>query len=360
MPRLNNFSQITSAWKCTTCSQAVFDCHSHGVIAWIRTNRAAALLALYMLIYLIIGVSAFVHLEGVSQQSWTFTESLYYNVITVTTVGFGDFHVTYTGSRVFAIFHSSLGFVLFAMFVGIRARKTAEEHVVLERLLHVEHVLQHKFTDQSARFTFWKEAAFKCLGYWCMLGIGALYFSQASGFRFNEALYISLGIGTTCGYGDSKLVPSLTSSGQHSVSGMWFSIFYAAAFFVFTTNMLAWVTANSSTTHADVEMSMAGKLSEKLLATIDINKDNHVDRFEWLQAVLLANDICDKVLLDKINQRFDELDTDGSGSLTTNDLHDIIDSQYKEERESSSRQDSFKKPEQVQPLQIVRCNTQEE
>lgn len=115
-----------------------------------------------------------------------------------------------------------------------------------------------------------------------VIGIGALYFSQASGFRFNEALYISLGIGTTCGYGDSKLVPSLTSSGQHSVSGMWFSIFYAAAFFVFTTNMLAWVTANSSTTHADVEMSMAGKLSEKLLATIDINKDNHVDRFEVL------------------------------------------------------------------------------
>ena len=51
-------------------------------------------------------------------EDWGFVDSFYFCVMTVATVGFGDFAPTTTASKLFTIVFTFLGIGLFASFVG--------------------------------------------------------------------------------------------------------------------------------------------------------------------------------------------------------------------------------------------------
>ncbi|KAG0364975.1 hypothetical protein BGX24_004328, partial [Mortierella sp. AD032] len=73
--------------------------------------------------YLAIGALIFIWFE-----KWTFLESLFFVMITITTIGFGDIVPKTTGGRVFVVFYASGGIILFAMAVN------AIRYVILEDL----------------------------------------------------------------------------------------------------------------------------------------------------------------------------------------------------------------------------------
>ncbi|KAF9101911.1 hypothetical protein BGX29_005148 [Mortierella sp. GBA35] len=73
--------------------------------------------------YLAIGALIFIWIED-----WTFLEALFFVMITITTIGFGDIVPKTTGGRVFVVFYASGGIVLFAMAVN------AIRYVILEDL----------------------------------------------------------------------------------------------------------------------------------------------------------------------------------------------------------------------------------
>ncbi|MBW2598464.1 MAG: two pore domain potassium channel family protein, partial [Deltaproteobacteria bacterium] len=66
-------------------------------------RRLQIFLALFLLIA-ISGTFGFMVLEDL-----TFTEALYYNIVTMSTVGYGDIHPTKQASRMFAIFLIIMG-----------------------------------------------------------------------------------------------------------------------------------------------------------------------------------------------------------------------------------------------------------
>lgn len=73
--------------------------------------------------YLAIGALIFIWIED-----WTFLEALFFVMITITTIGFGDTVPKTAGGRIFVVFYASGGIVLFAMAVN------AIRYVILEDL----------------------------------------------------------------------------------------------------------------------------------------------------------------------------------------------------------------------------------
>lgn len=78
-------------------------------------RRLQIFLAIFLLIA-IIGTFGFMMLEDL-----TFTEALYYNIVTMSTVGYGDIHPTKQASRMFSIFLIIMGG---ATFLGVIANAT--------------------------------------------------------------------------------------------------------------------------------------------------------------------------------------------------------------------------------------------
>jgi voltage-gated potassium channel len=85
-------------------------------------RRLQIFLALFLLVA-IIGTFGFMRLENL-----TFTEALYYNIVTMSTVGYGDIHPTKQASRMFSIFLIIMGG---ATFLGVIANAT--EILLLKR-----------------------------------------------------------------------------------------------------------------------------------------------------------------------------------------------------------------------------------
>ncbi len=83
-------------------------------------RRLKIFLSLFVLVTLF-GSLGFMALEGL-----TFTEALYYNIVTMSTVGYGDIHPTSNEGRLFAVFIIIMGG---ATFLGLIANASP---IVLE------------------------------------------------------------------------------------------------------------------------------------------------------------------------------------------------------------------------------------
>jgi hypothetical protein len=62
-------------------------------------------------------------------EGWSVIDSLYFSVITLTTVGYGDFAPTTTGSRLFTVAYILLGLGLLVSFLSMIARYAVEMRV---------------------------------------------------------------------------------------------------------------------------------------------------------------------------------------------------------------------------------------
>ena len=78
-------------------------------------RRLQIFLALFLLV-VTVGTAGFMHLEDLS-----FTEAFYYNIVTMSTVGYGDIHPTNPASRMFAILLIVMGG---GTFLGVIANAT--------------------------------------------------------------------------------------------------------------------------------------------------------------------------------------------------------------------------------------------
>lgn len=81
------------------------------IISFLKDKQYRDLLITSMFI-LIMGTFAYHRLEG-----WDYIDSLYFSVITLTTVGYGDFSPQTTGGKVFTIFYIFIGLGMILSFL---------------------------------------------------------------------------------------------------------------------------------------------------------------------------------------------------------------------------------------------------
>ena len=88
-----------------------------------KTNILGAIAA--FLVAIIIGAVIYSGIEG-----WRFLDSLYFTVMTITTIGFGDFVPITDAGKIFTIFFSFFGIAAAFYFLGLISREVFRKHVV--------------------------------------------------------------------------------------------------------------------------------------------------------------------------------------------------------------------------------------
>lgn len=92
------------------------------ILSFLKDKQYRDLLLTSMVI-LLLGTFSYHHLEG-----WDYIDSLYFSVITLTTVGYGDFSPQTQGGKVFTIFYIFIGLGMILSFLH-----TVFEHFNNER-----------------------------------------------------------------------------------------------------------------------------------------------------------------------------------------------------------------------------------
>lgn len=81
------------------------------IISFLKDKQYRDLLVTSLII-LLIGTLSYHHLEG-----WGYIDSLYFSVITLTTVGYGDFSPQTNGGKIFTIFYIFIGLGMILSFL---------------------------------------------------------------------------------------------------------------------------------------------------------------------------------------------------------------------------------------------------
>ena len=77
-----------------------------------------------LLVFLLLGGAIFFH----QVQGWPLLDSLYFSVMTISTIGFGDLAPTMAISKIFTMVYAVLGIGLFATFVGKLVTLRMDQH----------------------------------------------------------------------------------------------------------------------------------------------------------------------------------------------------------------------------------------
>ena len=244
-------------------------------------------------------------------EGWEAIESMYFMTVTITTVGYGDFHPTTDGSRLFTMFYTALiglGFVfslinnLAVFIVGYLEKKALAR---LESKKAEVYSIDYR--------SYYKKIIFSIASILVTVLFGASFFMKNEGFTFVEAVYWCWITTFTIGYGDLHLQKD---------SSLAFSIFYIIFSVVIVTASLG----NISTAHFELESAkrklenLRRKLDFTMIREMDLDGDG-VDKLEFLMAMLVMNGLVDKEKdIDPWIQRFEELDKDKSGRLDEEDI----------------------------------------
>jgi len=84
----------------------------HTIISFLKDDEYRDLLITSIFI-LLLGSTVYHFLEG-----WTWIDSLYFSVITLTTIGYGDFSPTTDAGKLFTIFYIIIGLGMILTFIN--------------------------------------------------------------------------------------------------------------------------------------------------------------------------------------------------------------------------------------------------
>jgi len=261
-----------------------------------------------LVVYFLTGFGVYRHLEG-----WDFLDSVYFTVVSVTTVGYGDLSPATQPGMVFSIFYLAVGLVL----VGAMISQFGQ--AVLAR---AEEVLLRKLDDDpdddEAPDDRWQlaMAGASVLG---VLLCGTLFFALSEEDHWEHpartALYFSLVTMSTVGYGD------VTVSQRHSKGFAIFYILLSSVVFATALDKVSMVYAVRAA-EAKKQRFLAMELDVAGILDMDESGDGKVDKGEFLYFGLQKMGSLEAGDADvaRIMEAFDAYDADGSGSLDHADI----------------------------------------
>lgn len=241
-------------------------------------------------------------------EGWNTTDCIYFITVTIATVGYGDYHPTHDGSRLFTIFMILIGlifiFSILSDFSNFILNLAEEQAAKISK--------QKDFTIPDP-WKYWKKRAYSAAMVFGLVFLGTMVFMLHEEWTFIQALYFTIETVTTVGYGD--LEPTAHGSKV-------FLIFFIPISVCVVAGVLGSIAAMK------VEMEADRKKLENLNRKLDFNMiremdtdGNGVDKCEFLVAMLVQTGVCDKENdIDPWLARFDQLDKDGSGMLDGDDI----------------------------------------
>lgn len=307
---------------------------------WKAVAKTWILMLISTALYLAIGAAVYTQLEG-----WSAMQSVYFCMVTMSTVGYGDFSPTHPWTKVITIFMILIGVIAIFSQVGYALSMIFDPLTSAGRRLLDGCCPRNKIDidgDGEADFSYprhWTLYYFKgflpsLILNLALQGISAAVFVALEGWPYGDAFYHCFVTATTVGYGDISI--------ETEYGRLW------ACFHILLSVVML---AEGISTMGELQTNRKEELDrlEQLKRKLDANMLNgllhcaavlreaaeegdappgmqvtHMTELEFVVAMLLQLGICKWSHVRPFIKKFRVLDADGSGQLGKEDLQGML------------------------------------
>jgi hypothetical protein len=271
---------------------------------WTTKHQAAVIVPIWFLV----GFFSFITVPWTEDgESLTGVDALYLQVQIVTTVGYGDMAPKHTVGRVFTACYVLTTVAIASGLIGELTETliTSQSESVRQQIERE----QRDDDDDGPSFFEKYSSLLNALGFFVgILLIGIVFYCLVEDKNVADSFYMCIVTATTVGFGD--VVPDSEEGRLFMTVWMFFGV---AA----TGRLVAVITAELLKLKSEMKIH---SLSESLLDEIDSSGDGEVTELEFVCYMLKKYELVDEDLLQGFIENFRQLDKDGSGILTANDL----------------------------------------
>lgn len=271
-----------------------------------------------IVLYVLLGATAFYFIEIDHLKHWV--DALYFIILTLTTVGYGDIVPMSDGGKMFIVVYIFIGLSFIAACFGLLAAKVASK---VEKTIKLDERTMHHRIGEI---------------FMPMLVVTINMLCAALVIRFNEdvdwvtAIYWAMVSLSSVGYGDPLIVKESTRT---------FLVF----FLLWGVTSFAWALGRIAAVFTEIEEDLQllrfvqYGLTRKMIREMDHNNSGAVSREEFvLQMLVKLNRVC-RSDIDEIVRMFEKFDADGSGVLTEEDIDESIEHNRKATSLQTSKND---------------------
>lgn len=251
-----------------------------------------------LLLYLAVGTGVYAWREG-----WSFWNSLYFCIISLLTVGYGDLSPTSNSMKIFTVFFVYVGLAFVAGTVGLLVGRTLASVTEDDDL-----VPSKKWgMSQNVREVVGAVVVMIVLG-----SIGTAFYYSNEELSIVDAFYFSMITLATVGYGDI-----VTTKQSTRLFGTFF-VFFGVSMMAYAVGRFATVLARVEQQKQINEFIKKG-ITTEVIEALDADGSGYIDKAEFLEYMLVQVGACKRSDVRKFSSMFSCLDADGGGTLDIND-----------------------------------------
>ncbi|CAL4988275.1 unnamed protein product [Urochloa decumbens] len=275
------------------------------------------LVGVLLLAYLLAGTVAFYlamdHMSGARTGS-RLADALYFCVVTMTTVGYGDLVPSSDAAKLLACAFAFAGAALVGAFLSKAADYLVEkQESILFRALHLRRAADRRaLRDMEAnriRYKLYTAAALLAVA----LASGTAFLVVAEGMRPVDAFYCACATVTTLGYGDR----SFGTPAGRAFAAAWITVstLVVALFFLYAAELGA-----ERRQRALARWVLTRRTTSTDLEAADMDGDRRVGAADFVLYKLKELGKISQEEIAEFLEEFDQLDADSSGTLSPHDL----------------------------------------
>ena len=282
---------------------------------------------------------------------WSIKNSIYFSVVTFTTVGYGDLKPQTDGGKLFCCVFALSGIGIIGIALGYIGQNLVQAQVMAlektqkrlsskdkiasddnEENSSITETVKDDFVNEET-VSMPKQNLLKTIALFvcpivAMTALGSFVVGYSEGWDWVDSLYWCIITGTTVGFGD------LTPRNENM---KWFSVI----FIPLSVGVISASLGRIANIFVEKEIAKANKrlLNREVtledLEEMNADGDGEVSLLEFVEHMLKSMHKVDQTLLDELHKQFEHLDADGSGGLQQDDIEILTERKLSERRQEA-------------------------